>query len=68
LDQTAGYSDQIVALTAHLMKGEIDECLAAGCDAFLSKPIDPKTFISEVSARMGVQSTSKDRSAERTTN
>ncbi len=50
------------------MKGEIDECLAAGCDAFLSKPIDPKTFISEVSARMGVQSTSKDRSAERTTN
>jgi CheY-like chemotaxis protein len=38
----------IIALTAHAMKGDEVQALAAGCDAYVAKPIDTRTFASFV--------------------
>ncbi|HEX7830949.1 MAG TPA: response regulator [Thermoanaerobaculia bacterium] len=43
----------ILALTAHAMRGDKDRFLEAGCDGYISKPIDVKTFISSIERYLG---------------
>lgn len=38
----------ILALTAHAMRGDRDRFLDAGCDGYISKPIDVKTFVASI--------------------
>lgn len=40
---------KIVALTAKTLKSERETALVAGCDGFIPKPIDPFTFVNQVS-------------------
>ncbi|MHB0969578.1 MAG: response regulator [Thermoanaerobaculia bacterium] len=43
----------ILAVTAHAMRGDRDRFLEAGCDGYISKPIDVKSFIPSVRRYIG---------------
>ena len=47
----------ILALTAHAMRGDRERFLEAGCDGYISKPIDVKTFVDAVRAHLAAHVT-----------
>lgn len=50
--QTLLAATPIVAVTSYAMVGDREHILAAGCNGYIEKPINPDTFVSEVGSHL----------------
>ena len=45
----------IVAVTSYAMSGDRERILSSGCEGYIEKPIDPDTFLAEVTQFLSVK-------------
>ncbi len=57
--RSVGYDGPVIALTANVMDGDRDRCLAAGCDDFASKPIDKGVLLATIARWRGKRSNAR---------
>jgi CheY-like chemotaxis protein len=50
----AGKDIPIIAITAHAMSGDRERIIAAGCNAYIEKPIDPITLVEQIHKMLGL--------------
>ena len=54
-DDAATKDIPVVALTAYAMQGDAERALEAGCDGYITKPINTKDFLEEVATYLTPQ-------------
>jgi CheY-like chemotaxis protein len=42
----------VVAVTSYAMAGDREKILAAGCDGYMEKPINPETFVADIARHL----------------
>lgn len=50
----------IVAITSFAMQGDMERILAAGCNAYFEKPIDPLTIVERIHNAIGLKGQHED--------
>jgi len=55
-----GFTRPIIALTAYAMKDDMAKCLAAGCDAYVSKPVDRRQFLEVLHSHLTATASAAD--------
>ena len=48
--ESQGEKLAIIAVTSYAMTGDRERCLAAGCNGYIEKPINPESFLQEIDA------------------
>jgi CheY-like chemotaxis protein len=56
-ERSSGGHLPIIAMTAHAMAGDLDRCLAAGMDGYISKPIKAKDVFATIERVLGALKT-----------